>query len=211
MIYDCGHSIKLGNLTTLVCSSLAGDKKRKIYDQYGKEGLINGGGRSGARSRSRHYPDGSDFDFMNNFSFPNFTFRDPDDVFKEFFGGSPFDIFELGNFSSRGSRNGHQTQVASVFNPFAGFGGFGMGNEFDDMFGTNGNSQFSTFTTSSSFGGVGNGGAVKKTSTSTRFSNGKKITTKKIIDGNKETVLRYENDVLTSKTVNGVPQALTYG
>lgn len=71
------------------------DKKRKVYDQYGKEGLINGGGRSGARSRSRHYADGSEFDFMN-FTFPNFTFRDPDDVFKEFFGGSPFDIFELG-------------------------------------------------------------------------------------------------------------------
>lgn len=91
-----------------------------------------------------------------------------------------YPFFPAGNFSSRGSRNGHQTQVASVFNPFAGFGAFGMGNEFDDMFGMNGNSQFSTFTTSSSFGGgVGNGGAVKKTSTSTRFSNGKKITTKK--------------------------------
>ncbi len=71
------------------------DKKRKVYDQYGKEGLINGGGRAGARSRGRHYADGADFDFMS-FSFPNFTFRDPEDVFKEFFGSSNFDIFELG-------------------------------------------------------------------------------------------------------------------
>ena len=58
---------------------------------------MNGGGRSGARSRGRHYADSPDFDFMG-FAFPNFTFRDPDDVFKEFFGGQmPFgDIFETG-------------------------------------------------------------------------------------------------------------------
>lgn len=55
-----------------------------MYDQYGKEGLINGG----SRSRSRH---DDDFDF-GGFGF--FTFRDPEDVFREFFGGSAFaDLF----------------------------------------------------------------------------------------------------------------------
>lgn len=54
-----------------------------MYDQYGKEGLINGG----ARSRSRH---DEDFDF-GGFSF--FTFRDPEDVFREFFDGN--DLFDI--------------------------------------------------------------------------------------------------------------------
>lgn len=68
------------------------DKKRRIYDQYGKEGLINNGG-----SRSRRHDD--DYDFAFGAGFP-FTFRDPEDVFREFFGGSSFaDIFS-GTYAS---------------------------------------------------------------------------------------------------------------
>ena len=55
-------------------------------------------------------------------------------------------------------------------------------------------------------GGRFGGGGVKRTSTSTKFVNGKKITTKKVIDGAGETVTVLENDVLKSRTVNGVPQ-----
>lgn len=58
------------------------DKKRRIYDQYGKEGLINNGG-----SRSRRHDD--EFDAAFGAGFP-FTFRDPEDVFREFFGGPVF-------------------------------------------------------------------------------------------------------------------------
>lgn len=60
------------------------EKKRRVYDQYGKEGLINGS----PRARSRH-----EDEFDIGFGF--FTFRDPEDVFREFFGvGSPFnDLF----------------------------------------------------------------------------------------------------------------------
>ena len=47
---------------------LSHDEKRDIYDKYGKEGL-NGGG-------------GSDFDDSSEYGF---TFRKPDDVFKEIF------------------------------------------------------------------------------------------------------------------------------
>lgn len=190
---------------------LSDDKKRKIYDQYGKEGLINGGGRSSNRSRNRQYAENADFDFV---SFPFFAFRDPEEVFREFFGSC--DIFELGGFGgNRGSRynNGNTTQLSSIFSPFGGMSPFGIATNFDDMFSTNGNSHFTSFSSSSTFGGGGGGGGgnVKKTSTSTRFINGKKVTTKKIIEGDRETVMRYENDVLTSKTVNGEPQALTYG
>lgn len=59
------------------------DKKRRMYDQYGKDGLLNGG------TRSRRHED----EFDMGFGF--FTFRDPEDVFREFFGGSPFgNLFE---------------------------------------------------------------------------------------------------------------------
>nr|KAF6271972.1 DnaJ heat shock protein family (Hsp40) member B6 [Pipistrellus kuhlii] len=60
---------------------LSDAKKRDIYDRYGKEGLNGGGGG------------GSHFD--NPFEF-GFTFRNPDDVFREFFGGRDpfsFDFF----------------------------------------------------------------------------------------------------------------------
>ena len=50
--------------------------------------------------------------------------------------------------------------------------------------------------------------AMKSTSMSTRFINGKKVTTKKVVDNGVETVTTYENDVLKSQTVNGVPQAI---
>lgn len=189
---------------------LSDEKKRRVYDQYGKEGLINNGG-----SRSRRHDD--DFDIA--FGFP-FTFRDPDDVFREFFGASsPFaDLFGANGrhhihhstgHHRRSNRHSHpqQNTIASqFFNPF----GFRMGmNGIDDLFSNNSNgfTSFSTF--NSSFNGP-NGGtaAIKRTSTSTRFVNGKKITTKKVMENGKETVFSYENDVLTSKTVNGVPQSI---
>ena len=52
------------------------------------------------------------------------------------------------------------------------------------------------------------GMAMKSTSMSTRFLNGKKVTTKKEVENGVETVTTYENDVLKSQTVNGVPQAI---
>lgn len=53
---------------------------------------------------------------------------------------------------------------------------------------------------------------MKRTSTSTTFVNGKKLMTKKVYENGTETIMSYENDVLKSKTVNGVAQALSsYG
>ena len=67
-------------------------------------------------------------------------------------------------------------------------------------------------TFSSSFGGMGGPGVgVRSSSTSTRIVNGRKVTTKKVVDNGVETVSTYENDVLRSQTVNGVAQALQGG
>lgn len=161
-------------------------------------------------SKRRH---GDDFD-------PHFTstfvFRDPEDVFREFFDGIPFeDLFSgkayidtqtyiepeilaevylrngtsqplnpagfHGGCSRRGAANRHNHSTnnslsTSFFGPF----GIGFRLPFDDLLdnaGTTGN--FSSFGTFTSFGGSNAGTATKRTSTSTRFMNGKKITTKK--------------------------------
>ncbi|XP_022917763.1 dnaJ homolog subfamily B member 6 isoform X1 [Onthophagus taurus] len=185
------------------------EKKRRVYDQYGKDGLINGGG---PRSRSRH-----DDDFDMGFGF--FSFRDPDEVFREFFGGTPFaDLFSVDR-DRRNRRNHHHhhhhhhhphsTALTShIFTPF----GFSLGgNLMDEFFGATpgGFTSISSMNTTFTNGGPTNAN-VKRTSTSTRFVNGKKITTKRVFENGKETVMSYENDVLKSKTVNGVPQSITY-
>jgi len=72
---------------------LADEKKKRLYDKYGKEGLAqaNGGGQGhpGGRRQHRHshYQDDDEV-----YAFPSFVFRDPFDIFREFFGGSdPFE------------------------------------------------------------------------------------------------------------------------
>ncbi|XP_011632489.1 dnaJ homolog subfamily B member 6-B-like isoform X1 [Pogonomyrmex barbatus] len=179
------------------------EKKRRVYDQYGKEGLQMPGGKR------RH---GDDFDSH----FGTFVFRDPEEVFREFFDGIPFeDLFAgfHGGGSRRGAggRHGHSTNNSlstSFFGPF----GFGFRLPFDDLMGNaSAAGNFTSFGTSfTSFDGMGGGAAVKRTSTSTRFIDGKKITTKKVYENGKETIMSYENDVLKSKTVNGVPQSITF-
>lgn len=64
------------------------EKKRRVYDQYGKDGLLNGN----SRGRNR-YED--EFDF-GGFGF--FSFRDPEDVFREFFGATVFDLLGVGKY-----------------------------------------------------------------------------------------------------------------
>ncbi|XP_048269466.1 dnaJ homolog subfamily B member 6-like isoform X2 [Bombus affinis] len=151
------------------------EKKRRVYDQYGKEGLQMPGGK-------RRHKDDFDPHFTGTF-----MFRDPEEVFKEFFGGTSFeDLFS------------DLTEVGVRLGP----------NRHSHPSGSSGN--FTSFNAFTTFGGTSGGGAVKRTSTSTRFINGKKITTKKVFENGKETVMSYENDVLKSKTVNGVPQSITF-
>ncbi|XP_041977184.1 dnaJ homolog subfamily B member 6 isoform X1 [Aricia agestis] len=174
------------------------ERKRQVYDQYGKEGLSSSRGRRSAAT--------DDFDFGLYTGYP-FTFRDPDEVFREFFGGSAFgELFgELNGHSQRHGRRGQHSGTSltsSLFSPL----GFGMG--LNDIFASNGNfTSFSTF--NSALAGPGSAN-MKSVTTTTRIVNGKKITTKKVMENGRETVMSYENGVLKSKTVNGVPQSLTY-
>ncbi|GAB6030598.1 hypothetical protein CHUAL_007459 [Chamberlinius hualienensis] len=157
---------------------LSDDKKRRLYDQYGKEGLING--RANTR-REQDFGFGPDF-----FCFP-FTFRDPDEVFKEFFGGDPF-----ANLFGPVMQRPNDRMTPSLFGPSFGFGfspffdtqaGFHREPFFPLWFPPQGacNSSFTSISTGFNGGAPSQsgGGRVRKTSTSTRFLNGKKIVTKK--------------------------------
>lgn len=86
------------------------DKKRRTYDHYGKEGLLNGG----FRGRTRH-----DDDYDMGFGF--FTFRDPEDVFREFFGGTPFEELFAGAFFDFPSPL-HEIDQLLRFDPWREFG-----------------------------------------------------------------------------------------
>ncbi|KAF7399697.1 hypothetical protein HZH68_008289 [Vespula germanica] len=209
---------------------LIDEKKRRVYDQYGKEGLqMNGGKR-------RHE---SDFRPL----FTTFVFRDPEEVFKEFFSNSSFDDpfagkkkrkkekkkITLSFLLSDGSLDFLIIIVCEVHGMFGAsvrrgpgrngsnnslntslFGRLGFHSPFDDVFEGATYCNYTSFGTFPGFDGTTGGGAAIKTSTSTRFINGKKITTKKIYEDGKETIMSYENDVLKSKTVNGVPQSITF-
>merc|ERR1719378_1002815 len=137
----------------------------------------------------------------------------------------------MGPMGSMGSRNRHggglvirhrRQQPMTSMSPFGGFGGFGLGipgfgmgfgggSLFDELDSGFGGGSVQTF--SSSFGSMGapGGMSVRSSSSSTRIINGRKVTTKRTVDNGVETVTTYENDVLKSQTVNGVPQAIQGG
>ncbi|XP_058835563.1 dnaJ homolog subfamily B member 6 isoform X1 [Topomyia yanbarensis] len=194
------------------------EKKRRIYDQYGKEGLMtNGSERYHHNTRHRRHNGGGIHDEFDIFGGFPFTFRDPEEVFREFFGGSPFEeIFRVtshhngrrSNGTSNGQRHSHPQNVIS--SPFMSpFMSFNLMDEFfnADPMAHRGGGGGGGFTSISEFS-VGSG-PVKRTSTSTTFVNGKKMMTKKVYENGTETIMSYENDVLKSKTVNGVAQAIS--
>ena len=55
---------------------------------------------------------------------------------------------------------------------------------------------------------AGSNKAGRSSSTSTSNVNGKKISKKTTIENGKETILTFDNDLLISKTVNGIPEAI---
>jgi DnaJ homolog subfamily B member 6 len=167
------------------------EKKRRIYDQYGKEGLLGHNEGSYGNHHRRRHPQHDPFE--NDFIFGGFpfVFRDPEEVFREFFGGSPFDeIFQQinpghsrrhPNGNAGGSRHHHHrsSHPQNVMSPFLSF------SLMDDMFAPHAFGGLSAmnggFTSLSTFNGShgGGGGNVKRISTSTSFINGKKVVTKK--------------------------------
>ncbi len=95
---------------------LSDKSKRDIYDRYGIDGLKQGGGSA---------PTDFDFnfgDFGGNF---HFTFRNPDDIFKEFFGTSdPFAAFFEDSRMAHSQARGHGTLFQDSFGR-SGFPGHG--------------------------------------------------------------------------------------
>ncbi|CAG8743122.1 22951_t:CDS:2 [Gigaspora margarita] len=130
--------------------------KRKIYDQYGEEGLKNGGPTFERRPFQFHDPQEIFRQFFS--TFPNDLFGDP--IF-----GSMFNHDFPSHFSSTSSfSSGPQFRSVHPFDPFGGFGGFGG---FPS-------SSFSVSTNSFS-SGSGSGGFIKKSS-STQIINGVRTT-----------------------------------
>jgi len=210
---------------------LSDANKRSLYDRYGKEGLTGSNGGGG------HFHNGDHFHNADH----HFTFRNPEDVFREFFGGTdPFgadffggDLFGDDPFFGGGRRHHSRVSRSRTGGPFfGGFGGFppfGAGfSPFDPGFGSFGpmgsmghmghmtsmgslGGGFTSFSSSSFGGGGGGGGGMgnfRSVSTSTKFINGRKITTKRIVENGQERVEVEEDGQLRSLTINGKEQLL---
>ncbi|XP_016315750.1 dnaJ homolog subfamily B member 2-like isoform X1 [Sinocyclocheilus anshuiensis] len=156
---------------------LSDRSKRDAYDRYGRSDMPSSG--SGGSS------------FPDDFPGFTFTFRSPDEVFREFFGGQdPFaDFFD--DFPFGGMHSGFHSS-SSRLGPSRFF-------SFPSA-----NADFTSF--SSSMGGMGSmGGAnFKSVSTSTRIVNGKRITTKKVSENGQERTEVEEDGVLKTVLINGV-------
>uniref|UniRef100_A0A4W6F0I5 J domain-containing protein n=1 Tax=Lates calcarifer TaxID=8187 RepID=A0A4W6F0I5_LATCA len=155
---------------------LSDTSKRDAYDRYGNDRMP----RTGSSSS----------DFSSDFPGFTFTFRSPDEVFREFFGG--------------------QDPFASFFDDFSSFGGSSSRLGPSRFFSfPSANVEFTSF--SSSLGGLdgmdsmgGGMGNFKSVSTSTRIINGKRTTTKKIKENGQERIEIEEDGVLKSVLINGV-------
>ncbi|XP_029967563.1 dnaJ homolog subfamily B member 2 isoform X2 [Salarias fasciatus] len=154
---------------------LSDKSKRDEYDRFGND-------RTRQTGTSRP-------DYSSDFPGFTFTFRSPDEVFKEFFGG--------------------QDPFSNFFDDFSSFGGSSrLGPSRFFSFPSTG-VEFSSF--SSSLGGLDGmesmGGGMsnfKSVSTSTRIINGKRTTTKKIKENGQERTEIEEDGVLKSILINGV-------
>eukprot|EP00112_Aurelia_sp_Birch-Aquarium-sp1_P001382 Seg1147.9 transcript_id=Seg1147.9/GoldUCD/mRNA.D3Y31 product="DnaJ subfamily B member 6-B" protein_id=Seg1147.9/GoldUCD/D3Y31 len=190
--------------------------KRSVYDRYGKEGLQGGVGGGGG---------GTHFEGFNR-DFPTFTFRRPEDIFKDFFEHDPFgdDIFaeffgdrrHRRDKRSNGDRdvrgNDRQKRRTDDFfsRPFGGSifsSSFGFNDGFSDGFASS--SSFNSFGTG--FGGAGGASVSRSTSKTIKTVNGRTIETKKVVENGKETIEVRENGVLKSRTVDGTPQLTNDG
>ncbi|XP_060683781.1 dnaJ homolog subfamily B member 2 isoform X2 [Hemiscyllium ocellatum] len=150
---------------------LSDKSKREVYDRYGKDGLVGPGGRG--PTMDTEFPG-----FM-------FSFRSPDEVFREFFGGrDPFaELFDFGPFSEVGGID-HSRRLPGSFFSFS----IPTGSDFTSF--------------SANVGGTGLG-SFRSVSTSTKLVNGKRVTTRKIVENGEERVEIEEDGQLKSVRVNG--------
>lgn len=151
--------------------------KRETYDRHGKAGFS---GPEPSRSNSRY----------EGFTY---TFRSPEEVFQEFFGGrDPFSDFFGDDFLFPGMRSDETRHTRST-------------SFFTDVF--PGGRAFSSFSTFGS-DGFGVSGNVRSLSTSTTIVNGKRITTKRMVENGVERVEVEEDGEIKSIRVNGVEDEL---
>ncbi|XP_047610602.1 dnaJ homolog subfamily B member 8 isoform X2 [Phacochoerus africanus] len=146
---------------------LSDSKKRSVYDRAGCDSWRAGGAST---------PYSSPFD-------SGYIFRNPEDIFREFFGGLDpfsFDFWDTPFVSDRGGR------------------GHGLRGAFSAGFGR------TTFS-STSFSGSGSSG-FKSVMSSTEMVNGHKVTTKRIVENGQERVEVEEDGQLKSVTINGKEQ-----
>ncbi|XP_025096272.1 dnaJ homolog subfamily B member 6-like isoform X3 [Pomacea canaliculata] len=168
---------------------LSDKKKREVYDLYGKDAV------RGASTTDDDFAHGSHGAF-------HFHFRSPEEIFREFFGtDDPFSRIFGG-----GTPSGNMFEQS--FTGFPSNDGFFSSSFFSgDPFASSGFSQFS----STSFGGPNGAGNFRSTSTSTKYVNGKKVVTKRVVENGTETVVVEEDGIVKSRTVNGVQQSLEGG
>lgn len=179
---------------------LSDPQKRQIYDRYGKDGLVNGGnsGPSGFDQGPFGFPNnlGAFFGgspFGGGFGFGGgpgmFHFRDPEEVFRDFFGGAdPFaDFFDAHHGMHNQGSSSTNSNPAGNIPPMGGLGSmfmnpFGMLGAMTDSFNNFGGGGGNTFMSMSTnmAGGFGNGATnVKRISTSVKTVNGKRVETKR--------------------------------
>ncbi|KAM4820969.1 dnaJ homolog subfamily B member 8 [Thomomys bottae] len=168
---------------------LSDAKKRLLYDRAGCEAW-----RAGGAGPTCGGPFGS-----------GYTFRNPEDIFREFFGGLDpfsFDFWDAPFSSERGRGHGLRGAFTAGFGEFPAF--MEAFSSFDSL-GRNAGSR-TTFS-STSFGGSGAGSSgFKSVMSSTEMVNGHKVTTKRIVENGQERVEVEEDGQLTSVTVNGKEQ-----
>ncbi|XP_055978131.1 dnaJ homolog subfamily B member 3-like [Sorex fumeus] len=200
---------------------LSDARQRDVYDRYGEAGAEGGGrGRAGGG--------GGGGPFQDPFGHV-FTFRDPAEVFREFFGardafafdffGDPFENLLGGRRSGGSSRRprGGSRGPASLFStlggdfptfagrfPGAADGGF---TGFSAAFGGPAGG-LATFSMSTAGGGGGGTSHFKSVSTSTEIVHGRKITTRRTVENGQERVEVEEDGELKSLLVNGKEQLL---
>lgn len=202
---------------------LSDDKKRQIYDHHQRYQCHMSTTSSSSSSASNasyhrsHHHRRSPFDTDRDFY--DFHFKSPHEIFREFFGNDSF-FFDAFQFSNNFGCANRSNTIHTRLNEPRSFLSF-MWDPFTNMNGSTvtyssrsspTSASRSKYKATSADGHIGAGatttptspanGSRRKTTTTTRFIDGKTMTIKKIVENNEETILQYENNVLISKTIN---------